>query len=145
MHRIPLLYTLLFIGLPCLIHGQTDTVPVFHHNYLVERHTDLVTFADDLVSYAEAHNCSSSLQLKAIRYQRDIMAIPVWETENVVGTMNQLDFLLQRGTILHAEIVKEGERKRRRKQLMEPITALLPYLLAVLCFPVVYFLLFRRR
>ena len=145
MHR----YTLLVISvLFCFTDNgftQPDTsFSVFHHNYLVERHADLMVFADELVAYAETRAISPSLYQSALQYKEDIASIDVWRSTDVVATMKELDLLLDFGKGLHAVIVRTGKKIEWRDNISITFRTILPFVLAILMFPLVYRLVFRR-
>lgn len=143
MQRLALL-TLLLLALPYSSFAQTDTVPVFHHNYLVERHTDLLVFADEMVAYAQTHECPPALQENALRFQESVAAINVWESEDVVATMNQMNALLEHGTYLREDLVQQAEGPQFYRNAKRLFRSVVPYILAVIAFPLVFRLLFRR-
>ncbi|MEL7426473.1 MAG: hypothetical protein AAFN81_26005 [Bacteroidota bacterium] len=135
----------LFSSLVQTVHAQTDTFSVFHHNYLVERQADLMVFAQELRAYAETHAVSRDLQKHVVKYQQSIEAIDVWKSRDVVATMHELNRLQTRGAFLHEAVARGVEKSQWRKGIRNTIRAVLPYALAILAFPIVYHLLFRRR
>lgn len=140
------LYLLLIIlYLPNYNFAQTDTVPVFHHNYLVERQADLRIFADELVAYAITHGCAEELQEKALQFQEEVAAVRVWESEKVDATINKLALLLGRGTSLREELIIDAEGPSLQRTARRYFRLAFPYVLAVLAFPLVFYLVFRRR
>lgn len=120
------LLLLLLLGdvqqLPAQTTANTDTlVSTFHHNHLVEKHTNLMKFAEEMIAYSSSEGVSKTMQEEALQFRRCIQDMQVWKSKDVIQTNDSLTHYLNQGIILRNKMVDTVSKTRRYGNTLKPV------------------------